>query len=738
MGGSRKVSHGAGPNPLLFMLLLAFTGCSNDSQRTYHDVTDSRRDEASTERANETTERSSDGATTNVASEDVTTTDARSATSESDTSSTAISDTASDDATAPGALADGAACERAVDCASGVCAEEVCQAPSCADGVTNGGEIAQDCGGPCGGCNDGTACERATDCASGVCSEDVCQAPTCQDGVTNGGESAADCGGPCDACPDGFACNLAGDCRSGVCSKSECQAPTCSDGVLNGTETAQDCGGECGPCAIDMACSIDADCVSSACEDQRCVPARCGDGILALSEACDDSNRESGDGCSADCTAIEAGFACPIAGADCVDIQRCGDGQVQGNERCDLGDENSDTGECTTACQFPTCGDGFVQSGEQCDDGRLSGAYGTCDEGCVYAPRCGDGKVQSALEDCDKGEANNVGGYGGCTADCRWGPRCGDGIVDPEYNEECDDGDNIEVNGCGPSCRFTAGLTRWYRFEEGQGSDVSDFTGRQSAVIEYGRRYSSNVPYTEALVAPTEQSDGYVRLRYESGTDPTDSAETKPVVYVDLQDTVPHPSQLTLSVWGRRTKASSEKPMLLWLGSDGDGAGGVEKNSSGWAPHHEIWMRQEAKVDGEPNKYRMNIGFTPSYIMDIADYRVPAPSPAPETTSCRGSATVTLGDWHHFVLTIKNIQNPDGASLIRPVASYVLYVDGQRAGGRSECYTVNLSRFRAAFLGRIEFAANTQSWNGDADNFMMYSRVLTQEEVAELYASQKK
>jgi hypothetical protein len=44
--------------------------------------------------------------------------------------------------------------------------------------------------------------DRTKDCESGVCWKGFCQAPSCEDGITNGGETGADCGGSCSACPE--------------------------------------------------------------------------------------------------------------------------------------------------------------------------------------------------------------------------------------------------------------------------------------------------------------------------------------------------------------------------------------------------------------------------------------------------------------------------------------------------------------------------------------------------------
>lgn len=69
-------------------------------------------------------------------------------------------------------------------------------------------------------------------------------------------------------------------------------------------------------------------------------------------------------------------------------------------------------------------------------------------------PYCGDGNIDSG-EQCDDG--NNINGDG-CSANCRIEvapepePVCGDGILDD--NEECDDGNNINGDGCSSICEI--------------------------------------------------------------------------------------------------------------------------------------------------------------------------------------------------------------------------------------------------------------------------------------------
>jgi fibro-slime domain-containing protein len=65
-------------------------------------------------------------------------------------------------------------------------------------------------------------------------------------------------------------------------------------------------------------------------------------------------------------------------------------------------------------------------------------------------PICGDGIV-SLGEECDDGV--NDGGYGECGPDCKLGAFCGDGIVQEEAGEDCDDGNSLDGDSCGSSCR---------------------------------------------------------------------------------------------------------------------------------------------------------------------------------------------------------------------------------------------------------------------------------------------
>ncbi len=223
----------------------------------------------------------------------------------------------------------GFGCTRAADCASGVCdpADDLCAAPACDDGVTNGTESGLDCGGTssCGLCDTGLGCMRGEDCVSGVCAADeaVCLAPSCDDGVANGGESGVDCGGDssCGRCDVGAACGAPGDCVSGVCSGDVCAQPSCSDAVANGVESGVDCGGgsQCPRCGTGGACAVAADCASGVCSDDVCAAPACDDGVLNGAEAEVDCG--GGSSCGACAVVCDGPEDCDEAA--CVDLPLC-------------------------------------------------------------------------------------------------------------------------------------------------------------------------------------------------------------------------------------------------------------------------------------------------------------------------------------------------------------------------------------------------------------------------------
>jgi cysteine-rich repeat protein len=350
---------------------------------------------------------------------------------------------------------------------------------------------------------------------------------------------------------------------------------------------------------------------------------------------------------------------------------------------------------------------------------------------------CGDGVVDTGSgEECDEGPSND-GRYGGCKPDCTLASFCGDGVVNSGSGEQCDDGDAWDVNGCTSECRFTPGLQRWYRFNERSGYVANDELGGEPALVKWGRRWNTAPGFDGGLVASDKEGQGFVHVEYSTDeVDPTDSEGTSPIQYVDLGKRWPSPDAATLSVWARRVATSNAKGLLLWMGSEGDGAGGTETIGDGWSPNHEIWMRYEGKETA--TTYGLSMGVAASHVIDISTPLItPKPNPVPPETKCSKSVDLEYGKWHHLVLTFRNLQNPEGAELVRPVTKYTAYVNGVQVSAREDCHSVNLNRFTAALLGRSEFKSNNTSWLGDIDDFMQFGVELTSEQVAALYEAQQ-
>ena len=152
----------------------------------------------------------------------------------------------------------------------------------------------------------------------------------------------------------------------------------------------------------------------------------------------------------------------------------CGDGVLTDGEDCDEAENNQerpDRGQCRTDCTRAVCNDGIVDRDEECDDGDLDN-----DDACLddcRAARCGDGHTWSGVEDCDLAMSVDL--------DCAYGERacqrcdpdacglvpgitsfCGDGLLD-EAHEECDDSNQLNLDGCSRSCSFVM----WARKLEG-------------------------------------------------------------------------------------------------------------------------------------------------------------------------------------------------------------------------------------------------------------------------------
>ncbi len=341
---------------------------------------------------------------------------------------------------------DGGGCVVPGDCESASCSAGECQAARCDDEIVNGGEVAVDCGGTsrCGPCGEGSNCDDGDDCTSGVCADDGARPRAAAMGVANGGESGIDCGGSstCGACPDGATCGIAGDCASGVCAVT-CQAAGCDDGVANGGESGVDCGGTstCGLCGTGAGCRDAADCASARCVNDKCAAPRCDDGVR--------NGGETGRDCGGECSACDCGPGLEGAVATgCSDIDACARARCGTNATC-------------TDRPAPALGDA---SGRTC--ACKPGYEGDADRGCTDVDACSNNAcgANATCTDVPGGAADESGRTCACSVGFEGDAVTGCTRIDACAGNPCGVGSCIEtgVNSYDCSCgagRFDNGTT---------------------------------------------------------------------------------------------------------------------------------------------------------------------------------------------------------------------------------------------------------------------------------------
>jgi cysteine-rich repeat protein len=236
------------------------------------------------------------------------------------------------------------------------------------------------------------------------------------------------------------------DCRA------DCQFNRCGDGLIDnqpgqrqeqcdGGRLIRDSHGQPVPFPQDTAaCNID------------CTNVQCGDGKVnrAAGEQCDDGNTVAGDGCSPQCQfelcrngALDPQEQCDGAlGLQPCNVQTClqeicgngvrdDDSATGVHEQCDDGNTRSGDG-CSSSCATEFCGDGVTNNGELCDPSDPQFGAARCNTDCTPT-HCGDGKLDTAAgEQCDDGNNLNADG---CSATCVL-ERCRNGVLDP--GEQCD------------------------------------------------------------------------------------------------------------------------------------------------------------------------------------------------------------------------------------------------------------------------------------------------------------
>ena len=344
----------------------------------------------------------------------------------------------------------------------------------CDDGYKNGigyGFCKETCDGYVGSVCGNGALEYGEECDDGNtqngdgCSDICLIEPECGNGIIEGSEECDD-----------------GNINDGDGCSASCELETvCGNGIREGVEecddgNTQDGDGCSSICRLEFICGngelepgeqcddgnlVDGDGCSSTCRIE--LPAVCGNGIREFGEECDFGPCEQdnliipnldliGSSASAAFTPCNSDTLPDMCRTDCT-LPICGDTVTDSGEQCDTGDERSDflPDYCRLSCELPYCGDDVVDTGEECDDGihNHNEIGDRCRTDCTK-PFCGDSVTdQQYGETCDDG--NNVDGDG-CTAFCILETVCGNGVV--QGVEECDDGNTNDGDGCSSICKI--------------------------------------------------------------------------------------------------------------------------------------------------------------------------------------------------------------------------------------------------------------------------------------------
>ena len=424
-------------------------------------------------------------------------------------------------------------CDAGQFCARGFCVDE--EPPVvCGDGLIEGDETCDD-----GNADPGDLCDEncQIEIPDPVCGNMILElGELCDDGNLVNGDG---CNDQCliEACGNGLI-ELGEECDDGNLDAGDgCDANCvieriCGNGLLTDDEQCDDGNVEPGD-GCDALCQIEPECGNNMVEpgeecddgnldpDDGCSPECvldivCGNGVRQVGETCDDGNLLPLDGCDANCQ-VEDGFIFPLAPeGECVQVGGAIDDMDAGWARPGLlngdpcafdngdnhfyevfrfvnaglepqfinatsawsgdgylhiFDENFDAATPLIGCltgddDFAANGAGatlgsqiegfevaagqtFVLVASTYNANAAIGNYGI--DVCSIPPpaRCGDGIVQEDNgEECDDG--NNVD-EDGCSALCQRDPICGDGFVDGE--EECDDSNLDLGDGCDADCQ---------------------------------------------------------------------------------------------------------------------------------------------------------------------------------------------------------------------------------------------------------------------------------------------
>jgi hypothetical protein len=247
-----------------------------------------------------------------------------------------------------------------------------------------------------------------------------------------------------------------------------------------------------------------------------------------------------------------------------------------------------------------------------------------------------------------------------------------------------------DVGEAGPS--IDPDLVLWYRFDESSGTTAFDsamFGGvaRNATLTTIG-----SIP--TALFSTTRQVGTHALALTPSPTSPSSYGA---YVVMPAFDTLA-PNAVTLAVWVNLTaNTSAQNWERIWDFGD-----------SSTAPR---WMNLTARNGSSP--YGPVFNMSASGHTTAVQERIVAPAP------------LTANVWHHVAVVL-----PAGTPF-----TGVMYIDGV-AVATNEAMTVHLSDIGATtnnWFGRSEFTADPY-FNGLLDDFRVYRRALSQQEISALIA----
>ena len=250
----------------------------------------------------------------------------------------------------------------------------------------------------------------------------------------------------------------------------------------------------------------------------------CGDGVIGAGESCDDGNISSGDGCSSTCL-LEGALPVTQGGT-------CGDGVVQNAEACD--GTPGCSANCTllgSASPFAECGNGDVGEGEECDGGigcsssclfaGTSPAYAACQSikevnasvSCVGVRVCGNGEIEPGEDAFCESAIANAGGLlvDVCTNTCQLvggsqkaSPTdeiyCGNGTIEPYDGEQCDDGNQVNGDGCSTACLLEGSSAAYVSFCGNGEVETGELASCEQAAGSLAFSGDGNVDSTQYVV----------------------------------------------------------------------------------------------------------------------------------------------------------------------------------------------------------------------------------------------